>query len=306
MRVLVTGGSGFAGGWLVRDLASAGHEVRTDHPSGTRIDATDRFAVSALLDDSRPDLVVHLAAISFAPDAEADATRALRVNVGGTAILADAIRRLTPGPALIVVSSAEVYAPPLPGQGPIDEHATTVPSRVYGLSKLAQESVALAAAASDGLRLAIVRPFNHTGPGQRRVFAIPAFASRIIAARAAGVSVIPVGNVNVQRDIGDVRDTVRAYRLVGEALVEGRIETGKRFNVATGSPVRIGDVIDRLSDLAGHRVEIAVDASLVREDDPPLIVGDATLLQRVTGWSPEIPLDRTLGDVLADVEQHPG
>ena len=305
MRALVTGSSGFAGQWLLRELAAAGHEAIPDHPGGQRVEITDRAAVGDLLRGTRPDLVIHLAAMAFGPDAEADPTAAFRANVGGTANLMDALRRLEAPPAVVVVSSAEVYGQPERDVDLLDETAPTVPMRSYGLSKLAQESVALALAlrGSDGPRVAIVRPFNHTGPGQRRDFAIPAFASRIVEARSTGAASIRVGNVDVRRDIGDVRDTVRAYRLVGERLVDGRIETGQRLNIATGVPVRIGTIIDALSAMAGHPVGLEVAPDLVRGDDPPVIAGDASLLRRLTGWSPEIPLDQTLRDVLADVER---
>ena len=303
MKVLVTGSSGFAGRWLLRDLNAAGHEIVTDRPSGQRIDITDRSAVEALLHGSRPDLIIHLAAVAFAPDAEADTWRAVRVNVGGTAVLVHSARRLYRPPAIVVVSSAEVYGAQEATNQPIKETAATLPSRAYGLSKLGQESVALAMAKSSDLRIAILRPFNHTGPGQRRDFAIPAFAARIVAARASGRPTVRVGNIDVHRDIGDVRDTVRAYRLVGEGLVDGRIETGGRFNVATGVPVRIGTVVERLAALAGCAIAAQVDPALLRADDPPMMIGDATVLRQRTGWSPEIPLERTLQDVLADVER---
>ena len=302
MRVLVTGGSGFAGRWLLEHLTATGHEALSDRPRNERIDITDRDGVGALLAEARPDVVIHLAAVAFGPDAEADTLRAMRVNIGGTAVLVDQARRLDRAPAILVVSSADVYGTQAMASQPIDETACTTPSRAYGLSKLGQESVALAMAAAGGLRIAIARPFNHTGPGQRPKFAIPAFAARIIAARAAGQRTITVGNIDVERDIGDVRDTVRAYRLIAEGLVEGSIDTAQRFNVATGVSVRIGDIVERIASLAGHGVTLQVDPSLVREDDPPLMLGDATALRRRTGWRPEIPLDQTLQDVLADVE----
>lgn len=302
MKVLVTGSSGFAGRWLLRDLTAAGHEVITDRPSGNRIDVVDQAGIAGLLAGSRPDIVIHLAAVAFGPDAEADALRAMRVNIGGTAVLFDAARQLPEPPALLVVSSADVYGAHDAGTRPLDETAATLPSRAYGLSKLGQESVALAMSASSGMRVAVVRPFNHTGPGQRREFAIPAFAARIIAARSMGRGTITAGNIDVQRDIGDVRDTVRAYRLVAEGLVDGRIETGQRFNIATGTPVWIGAVVDRLALLAGHPVAVEIDPLLVRRHDPPFIVGDATALRERTGWTPEIPLDQTLRDVIADIE----
>lgn len=302
MRVLVTGSSGFAGRWLLRDLAAAGHEAIPDELRGGRVEITDAPSVGALLRVSRPDLIIHLAAMAFGPDAESDAAGALKVNVGGMATVLDAMRSLRPAPAIVVVSSAEVYGRPASAD-PLTERAPVLPTRVYGLSKLAQESVALAMAAREGLRAVVVRPFNHTGPGQRRDFAVPAFASRIVSARAEGATAIRVGNVDVRRDIGDVRDTVRAYRSVGEALVAGRIESGERLNVSTGVAVTIASIIERLAEMAGHPVGLEVDPELVRPDDPPVIVGDSTLLRRVTGWAPEIPLERTLADLLADVER---
>ena len=303
MKALVTGSSGFAGRWLMRDLTGAGHEAVPDRLEGDRVEIMDREAVGEVLRRTRPDVVFHLAAMAFGPDADADPTAAFQANVGGTAVLMDAMRRLEAPAAIVVVSSAEVYGQPEPGGELLDEAAPTLPTRIYGLSKLAQESVALALAGPYGLRVAVIRPFNHTGPGQRQEFAIPAFATRLVVARSTGARAIRVGNVEVRRDIGDVRDTVRAYRLVGEALVEGRIETGLRLNVATGVPVRIASIIERLSGLAGYPVGLEVDPELVRANDPATIAGDAALLRRVTGWVPEIPLDQTLRDVLEDVEQ---
>ena len=299
MRVLVTGSAGFAGGWLMSELRAAGHTVAGDRPEGRRIEITDRAAVAELIGATRPDVVFHLAAVSFGPDAQADPGMAMRVNVGGTATLVQVLGDLPDRPALVVVSSSDVYGSPSDADLPLRESAPTLPGRAYGLSKLGQESVAIARAGALGVPTVIARPFNHTGPGQPRHFAVPAFAARIVEARAEGRTEIVAGNIEVRRDIGDVRDTVRAYRLLGEALVEGRIQSGKVINIATGSAVRIGDLIDRLAVAAGLAISIRVDSALVRSDDPPCIVGDASALRALTGWAPEIPLERTLVDVLA-------
>lgn len=306
MRTLVTGAAGFAGRWLVRELASAGHVVATDRDDGVRVEITDRPAVMALIDRTRPDLVFHLAAVSFGPDADADPARALEVNVGGTAVLIDALGRQARPPAVVAVSSAEVYRLTETAGRPVDETTPTVPIRPYGLSKLGQESVALAMSSAMDVRVAVVRPFNHTGPGQRAVFAIPAYAQRIVDARARGAGVITAGNMDVRRDIADVRDVVVAYRLVGEGLVAGTIPPGSRFNVATGTARRIGEIVDRLGILAGYPVRAEVDPALVRAGDPPLVVGDATALRAATGWRPGIPFDETLTAVLADLARRRG
>jgi GDP-4-dehydro-6-deoxy-D-mannose reductase len=302
VRVLVTGSAGFAGRWLMSELRSAGHVVTGDRPDGRRVDIVDRAAIGDLVDTARPDLVLHLAAVSFGPDAQADPNEALRVNVGGTAALLEVLGRLASRPALVVVSSSDVYGSPADEDLPLDESAPTLPERAYGLSKLGQESVAIARAGGLGLRVVVARPFNHTGPGQPPRFAVPAFAARILAARSEGHTEITAGNIDVRRDFGDVRDTVRAYRLLGEALVDGSIDSGRVFNIATGLATRIGDLIDRLAVAAGHPVTVRIDPALVRSDDPPCIVGDAGALHALTGWAPEIPLERTLSEILAAAE----
>lgn len=302
MRVLVTGSSGFAGRWLMSELQAAGHQVAGDRPDGERVDIVDHVAIDRLVRAADAELVIHLAAVSFAPGAQADPAEAFRVNVAGTATLVEVLGRLPTRPALLVVSSSEVYGSPADEDLPLAETAPTVPVRVYGISKLAQESVAIARGAALGVPTVVARPFNHTGPGQAPQFAVPAFAARIVEARREGRREIAVGNVDVRRDIGDVRDTVRAYRLLGEALAAGRVDNGRVFNVATGSAARVGDVIDRLAIAAGHPVNVRVDPALVRRDDPQCIVGDAGALRALTGWTPEIPLERTLADVVAAAE----
>ena len=173
------------------------------------------------------------------------------------------------------------------------------PRGVYGLTKLAAEALAIASADEHGLEAAVARSFNHTGPGQRPVFAVPAFARRVLEARAAGVHEIRAGNVDVARDIGDVRDVVRAYRLLAEALVQGRVQGGNRaYNIASGRAVTMRAVIDRLASLADWPVTIVRDPELIRTEDPSVIRGDFTALRALTGWEPRIDLERTLADVL--------
>jgi GDP-4-dehydro-6-deoxy-D-mannose reductase len=300
MRILVTGSSGFVGGWLMPELAASGHDAR-GLPSGA--DVTDAAAMIAAVADSLPDAMIHLAGVTFAPHATADPERAIRVNVGGTLSILEACRAAAPHASILIVSTGEVYAPPPPGTT-LTEGSPLGPRNVYGLTKLAAEAVALELGTSAGLRLAVARSFNHTGPGQRSVFAVPAFADRILAAKRAGERQIRAGNVAVERDITDVRDVVRAYRLLVEALAAGRVPAHERvYNVASGTPTRIGRVIDLLGELASWPVEVVEDRQLVRADDPPRIAASAERLRHLTGWVPSYTLERTLDDLMAGLER---
>ena len=299
MRVLVTGATGFVGRWLVQELEAFGHDVIAA-PSSAELDIVDAAAVRRLVMAAAPDAVAHLAAVAFAPDAARDPDRAFAVNEGGTRAILEAVAETDPGTYVLVTSSSEVYGKPAPEDLPIDESRALRPDRPYGQSKLAQEEIASEIAAAHGVPLVLTRAFNHTGPGQRADFVVPALAARILEAVRDGRGSIRAGNVDVCRDIGDVRDVVRAYRLLLEASARGDLPAGPSvFNIATGRAVAIRDVIEHLAALAGTTVEIEADPALVRADDPPEIRGDASRLTAATGWRPERPLSSTLADVLA-------
>jgi GDP-4-dehydro-6-deoxy-D-mannose reductase len=151
--------------------------------------------------------------------------------------------------------------------------------------------------------LIVARPFNHVGPGQRPVTAIASFARRVAAIRRGEATQLEVGNLDVERDIGDVRDYVVAYRLLLEAMHEGRL--GRQpgiFNVSTGTGIRLRGVVDELCRLAGVEPTITVRGDLVRSDDPPRIVGDSTALRTATGWAPAFELRQTLTDILHELQ----
>jgi GDP-4-dehydro-6-deoxy-D-mannose reductase len=301
VKILVTGASGFVGRWLVSELGAAGHDAIGAPPS-SRLEITDPSAVTAVVERASPDAVAHLAGLSYGPDARNDPDRAFAVNEGGTrAVMAAAAARRTP---VLVVSSAEVYGSPARADLPLRESAPVGADQPYGRSKLAQERVALESAAGGGPPVVIVRPFNHTGPGQRPEFVVPALSQRIIAARQRGDRTIRAGNVDVRRDFSDVRDVVRAYRLILEAMGSGGLGAGpdlRTYNIASGRAVAIREIAEAFAALAGIEIEITVDPDLVRESDPREIRGDASLIADELGWSPSIPLDVTLNDVFEDV-----
>ena len=300
MKVLVTGATGFVGRWLVSELEATGHEA-VGTPASAVLDITDSEAVNVFVDRIRPEAVVHLAGMSYVPDARRDPDRAMTVHAAGTRAVLQAVGDAVGPVPVLVVGSSEVYGKPDPTDLPLGEFAPLLTDQPYGLSKLAQERAAFESAELLGIPVVVARAFNHTGPGQRREFVVPAIAARIVAARDSGDRTLHAGNVDVRRDIGDVRDVVRAYRLLIEAMAGSRLRADHVvYNVASGRTVAIREVIDRLAALAGIDVTVEVDPSLVRPNDPPEICGDASRLAAAVGWHPVIALEVTLRDVLAD------
>jgi len=311
MRVYVTGAIGFVGGWLQAELRNNGHTV-VPAPGPDQLDITDRAGLASWLDgpEGRPDAIVHLAGMAFAPDAKTDPSEAFRVNAGGTVALFEALRHVGIRPAVLVVGSSEVYGSPRAEDLPLREDSAIDPVHPYAMSKIAEEAVAIEASVRYGFPVVVTRSFNHAGPGQRPVFVVPAMARRVVAIQRGEASCVHAGNVDVRRDLTDVRDIVRAYRLLIERTAA--TSAGKSaaepapaivVNVASGEAVSIRALIADLCGLAGVPVKIEVDPALVRADDPPEIRGDATLLTQLTGWRPEIPLHQTLSDVLAEAAQ---
>jgi GDP-4-dehydro-6-deoxy-D-mannose reductase len=308
VKVLVTGADGFVGGYLLRALAEAGHEGIAAHRRGTAAPAHAARAVVLELDDMESveavatepvDAVVHLAAVASGSAARSDPGRAWCVNAGGTARLADAVaRRRSSGadPLFLLVSSGEVY-----GAGsnvPRAESDAVQPGSPYAASKAGAELAMAETARRTGLRSIVARPFPHTGPGQDPRYVVPAFASRLRQAKSAGSRSVSTGNLDPVRDIADVRDVARAY----VALLE-RGRPGETYNVATGSGVRLAELFRRLAAIIGVEAEPVTDPALARAADIPHLVGDATRLRRDTGWSPTIPLERTLTE-LVDAQAH--
>ena len=203
-------------------------------------------------------------------------------------------------PIVLVSGSADAYGTPRPQDLPLREDAPLAPTNPYALSKVAQEAVAAEASTRYGFPVVVARSFNHTGPGQRPVFVVPAMAERVMKVKRGLATHIPSGNVDVRRDLTDVRDVVVAYRLLVEAAARGTLkERYTVVNIASGEVVTVRFVIERLCALVGITPVIRIDRSLVRVGDPEEIRGDASLIRELVGWSSRIPLDQTLLDLLA-------
>lgn len=305
MRILVTGSNGFVGRHLARELAGHGHEVVgfdlaaaattgsvAEHVSG---DIQDKPAVRTAVASLKPDGCVHLGGISFVPAAVRDPSTLFAVNVLGTVNLLEALRTASPGTRVLVVSSANVYGETA-SPAPITEQTPLAPGTLYAISKAAADLTTLQYAGLHRLHAMTARPTNHIGPGQSGQFVIPALAQQVKAvARDEAPPVIKVGNLDSVRDFSDVRDVVRAYRLLIE---QGR--AGQAYNISSGARVRIGSVLDDLCAMAGVKPEIVVDPAKFRPtDESPRL--DTAKLRTDTGWQPEIALKTTLRDVAADI-----
>ncbi len=301
--VLVTGASGFAGSHLLDLLRSEGATVvawsRRGAPHDAvggvtwhAVDVGDAGQVDRAVAATRPAVVYHCAG-----DPQSNQTRervgaTFDVNVHGTIHLLQAVARHARAARVVVTGSALVYRSSTEA---LDEFAPLGPSSPYGVSKLAQEMVALRAAEIDGLDVIVSRSFNHIGPRQAPAF-VAASVARQLALMEIGAAepVLKIGNLDAARDLTDVRDMVRAYRLLAE-----RGRPGIVYNVCRGEARPIRALVAELIARARIPVDIAVDPARLRASDVPVVLGSAARLTRDTGWTPQIPFDQTIDDLLS-------
>ncbi len=302
MRALVTGGNGFVGRYLVAELRSRGFEAlaAARDSEGADIDLAldlgDLDNVRGVVELAQADVVFHLAAQAFVPEATRAPLATYDTNVAGTARLIEAIRGLPAAarPRLIFVSSGEVYGGRPAADLPLRETLAPQPATPYAASKTAAEAIVLASTRTYGLRALVTRAFNHIGPGQNPSFAVAAFAQRLAAIAAGGEPQFPVGNLTAQRDFLDVRDVVRAYVELALHGTDGEI-----YNVCSGLPRKLEDVLRALVTVAGITVEIREEPALMRPVDVPLTYGDNAKLRAATGWEPAYRFTQSLRDVYA-------
>ena len=304
MRLLVTGASGFVGRRLVQvaRVRWPGAEVIALMGPGESggLDIADAASVDRAIAHAKPTHVVHLAAVAAVTEATRAPRAAFSVNVDGTLNLVEAIKARSPGAFLLHVSSAEVYGRSLNAAdgAAVDEEALLQPVNAYAASKAAADLLVRAEAAQ-GLRAVVARPFNHVGAGQSRAFVAPAFAAQI-ACIEAGMQdpVIQVGNLDDARDFLSLDDVIDAYAAI-IANSDGE-ESGSVYNIASGRPVRIREVLEQLLAASQLRIRVEVDPKRLRPGAHSSYVGDASKLRRRFGWSPRRPLAEALAAVLAE------
>jgi GDP-4-dehydro-6-deoxy-D-mannose reductase len=291
VRALVTGATGFAGGHLVEHLRSSGDAVVVlTRADADLLDATSvRRAVSA----ATPEVVYHLAAQAHVGRSWEDPAGTLSGNLEMTANVLESVRLEAPAATVVAVSSGEVYGPP--ASLPVDESAELRPQNPYAVSKAAGDLLARFYADAHGLRVVRPRAFNHSGPRQQPAYAIASFARQIALGSLSGDTpvVVRTGNGQTRRDYTDVRDVVRAYRLLA---LHG--EPGEAYNVCSGRTASAAELVAACAEVAGVEVSHVIDPALVRAHEVLEIRGSFERLRAATGWTPEIDLRTTLRDTI--------
>ena len=298
---LVTGATGFAGSHLVDQLLA--HEpgvAAWANPRGSAIvagdervtwnavDLLDRGAVSNAIAALQPSVVYHCAGAADVGTSWADPVTPLRVNALGTHHLLEALRLAGCSARVVVTGSATVYRA---SNDPLREDSPIGPSSPYGVSKLAQEMLALRATSA---AVILARPFNHAGPRQSPAFVTSSFARQIAEIEAGFVApTLSVGNLDARRDVTDVRDTVRAYRKLAE-----KGQPRRAYNICSGRAYRIGDLLEMLLARARTPIAVVTDPARLRPSDQPVILGDPSRAETELGWRATVSIEDTLTDLL--------
>jgi GDP-4-dehydro-6-deoxy-D-mannose reductase len=298
MKILVTGAGGFVGGHLVPALIDQGHEVvGTGLAEGDNLrylDIRDAEAVDSIVKYVQPEWVFHLAGQSSVSLSWREPALTYEVNVVGTHHLFDAIHRHVPGCRVHLAASSDEYGKVPPEDCPLDESAPLRPVSPYAVSRVAGEWIARMYYESVGMHALVTRAFMHIGPGQPPSFATADWARQIAMAEVGQTEpVVRTGNLDGRREFGDVRDVIRAY----QAVIEHG-QPGDAYNVATGEPYRLGDVLGELISMSTIDIEVVTDPAKLRPIDFPVLYGDASKLKAATGWEPSYKLTETLTDLL--------
>jgi GDP-4-dehydro-6-deoxy-D-mannose reductase len=303
LRVLITGASGFAGGYLARACAAAGEDVLgvsrrgelpADGGSGRAVDLRDLAAVRALFAATRPDVVYHLAALSSVGRSWEDPVGTVQDNVATAVNVLEALRLDARDARVVWVSTCEVYG--TPAQLPITEDTPVHPANPYAVSKTTGDLLAGVYADAHDLDIVRARPFNHAGPGQLPIFIVSSLAQQAADGIVGGVERIRVvtGNPDTRRDFTDVRDVARAYRLLA---AHGR--RGEIYNVSSGISRSAAEQVQLLGELiAPAELEHVVDPDRVRAHEVMDLRGSNDKIAAETGWQPEIPFRQTMHDTL--------
>ena len=309
-RALITGITGFAGSHLAELLLLEKVEVhgiqrwrsKSDNISHIKndvffheADLLDAHSLYKVIDEVRPNYIFHLAAQSYVQSSWSSPSNTLEVNIIGTVHLFEALKKSQMTDTVIQIAcSSEEYGKVKKDELPIKETNPLRPLSPYAVSKIAMDYLGYQYYESYGIKVIRTRGFNHTGPRRGDVFAESTFAKQI-AEIEKGIKnpIVEVGNLDAVRDYTDVRDMVRAYYIAVQ-----KCKPGKEYNIATGRGWKIQQVLDILLSMSKVRIKVVKDESRMRPSDVEVLIGDATIFRKETGWKPEIPFEKTLKDLL--------
>ena len=308
MKVLITGGSGFAGSHLVdfllnhsRDrLIALYHCHKPDRRAArlqwVKLDLRDSDAVIRVLKRYRPDQIYHLASVVGVGRLQKNPAPALEANVAGSANLFEAVRQIVPKARILNVGSAEEYGKVNSAQMPILESTPLRPFTAYGISKMCQEQIAFCYANFFNLQVIFTRTFHYTGPRQPLGFVFPDLINQVVRCQGQkrGQRIL-VGNLSARRDFTDIRDVVRAYWLLMR-----KAKAGDVFNVASGHARSIQHYLDLMVRMSGVNCQVKMDPAKVRRVDVPLFSGNTQKIHQVIGWSPRIDLVATIQEMIRE------
>ena len=289
-RVLIFGAGGFVGSYLCKEFLNNGYKVSgTDKGEGSalpsevdfyRTDLMQANEVEKLIGQIQPDIIVNLAAISSVGASWNMPQATMAINVIGALNIMEAARKSEQKPRILFVGSSEEY---VISENPLDENTQLNANNPYGISKVTQEQFAKLYREQYGLKIYCVRPFNHTGIGQRDSFVLPSFCKQVAGIDKSGKDgKIQVGNSKVKRDFSHVKDVVRAYRMIVESDNCNQI-----YNVGSGNAYSLEDMLTYIIGLSNQHIEIEVDQNRIRPTDQPVICCDRSLIGKELGWEPQ-------------------
>ena len=289
-KVLIFGASGFVGSYLSQEFLNHDYEVYGSDKNVTEMlpkevefqisDILNSIQTEKLIGEINPDIIVNLAAISSVGASWNIPQATIDINVIGALNIMEAARKVEKKPKIMFIGSSEEY---IASSLPINENTPLNASNPYGISKISLERFAKLYRDQYGLNIYCVRPFNHTGVGQRESFVLPSFCkqvAKIEKSRKSGV--INVGNISVKRDFSHVKDIVRAYRVIVESDCCEVV-----YNVGSGKAYSLEKMLEYIIGLSSQKIEIQIDQSRFRPTDHPVICCDHSLISEKLGWEPE-------------------